>query len=156
MSIEKNMEVIATSLASIAKSLEELKAGQIKATDAIIKTVNAPTDSKTVNVPAAVEPVVLQPAVVPAPVVAAPAPIPTPVAPAPAPAPVTPTAVAPSGSAPFTDAKGLMAYVMSKYQALGPVKGGEIQGVLTALGHKNINELKPEQYGEFHARVEAL
>ncbi len=150
MSIEKNMEVIATSLASIAKSLEELKVGQIKATDAIIKTVNVP----------AVEPVVLQPAVVPAPVVAAPAPIPTPVVPAavPAavPAPVTPTAVAPSGSAPFTDAKGLMAYVMSKYQALGPVKGGEIQGVLTALGHKNINELKPEQYGEFHTRVEAL
>lgn len=155
MSIEKNMEVIATSLASIAKSLEELKAGQIKATDAIIKTVNAPADSKTVPVQAVVEPVVMQPALVPAPVVAAPAPIPTPV-PAAVPAPVTPTAVAPSGSAPFTDAKGLMAYVMSKYQALGPVKGGEIQGVLTALGHKNINELKPEQYGEFHARVEAL
>jgi len=82
---------------------------------------------------------------VPAPVVAMPAP-PTFVAPPPA---------APAG-APFSDAKGLMDYVMSSYKALGPQKGAQIQQVLGSIGASTINEVRPEQYGALFTGVEAL
>jgi len=49
-----------------------------------------------------------------------------------------------------------MKYVMAKYKALGPIKGGQIQNVLMTLGAANINSLKPEQYAAFHAEVEKL
>lgn len=96
--------------------------------------------------------VVATPAPVAAPVsVAAPAPVmpamPTFVAPAPA---------APVAGAPFSDPKGLLEYVMGAYKTLGAVKGAEIQGVLTAMGYQNINDVKPEHYAQLHAGVEAL
>jgi hypothetical protein len=69
---------------------------------------------------------------------------------APAPAPVAQT------GAPFSDGKGLIDYVMASYKTLGPQKGAEIQNVLTALGHQNINDVKPEQYGALFQGVEAL
>jgi hypothetical protein len=96
-------------------------------------------------------PVVQAAPVAPAPVVAAPA-MPAPpafVAPAPAPAPV-------AGGAPFSDGKGLIDYVMGAYKALGAAKGAQIQGVLTGLGYSNINDVKPEHYGQLFAGVEAL
>jgi len=80
-------------------------------------------------------------------------------APAPAPAPAAPTVVAPAipaTAAPFTDNKGLMAYCMSKYSTLGPVKGGQIQQILIGMGHQNLNSIPAEQYGEFFTKVEAL
>ena len=86
-----------------------------------------------------------------APVVAAPA-MPAPpafVAPAPAPAPV-------AGGAPFSDSKGLIDYVMSAYKALGAAKGAQIQNVLVSFGYQNINDVKPEHYGQLFAGVEAL
>ena len=132
---------IETNLASIAKSLETL--------------VTHLTADKQPAPAAAAAPMAMMPnpAPVPAPAPAVPAfamPLPA-AAPAPAPAP------APTGpAAPFTDGKGLMEYVMGKYRALGPVKGGMIQNVLTEIGCKNINEVQPAQYGEFHARVEAI
>lgn len=103
-----------------------------------------------------------------APVAAAPAPAPV-AAPAPAPvaaapvmpaapsfqAPVAAPAAAPTG-APFSDPKGLIDYVMGAYKALGPQKGAMIQGVLTGLGYANINDVKPEHYGNLFAGVEAL
>jgi hypothetical protein len=104
----------------------------------------------------------------PAPVVAVPLeqPAPAPVAPPVAPAPAMPAppafvaqapAVAPATSgAPFTDSKGLIEYVMTAYKALGPQKGAQIQGVLTNLGYQNINDVKPEHYGQLHAGIEAL
>ncbi len=156
MSIEKDLSRIATALETIAAAMSE---------KAVVKTVIAPDPVKEVKQAVTEQMVknidtqIMKHLEVTAPVVAAPAPIPTPapvVVPAPAPAAATPTVVAPSGSAPFTDAKGLMEYVMSKYKALGPIKGGEIQGVLGSLGYKNINEVKPEQYGEFYTKVEAL
>ena len=104
------------------------------------------------------------PVVAPAPV-AAPAPAPVaaaPVAAAPA-MPAPPAFVAPApaaapaaGGAPFTDGKGLIDYVMGAYKALGPQKGAQIQGVLTGLGYQNINDVKPEHYGQLFAGVEAL
>lgn len=66
---------------------------------------------------------------------------------APAPAPM---------GAPFSDPKGLITYVMGAYTALGPQKGSMIQGVLTGLGYQNINDVKPEHYGQLFAGVEAL
>ena len=111
------------------------------------------------------------PAAVAAPVAQTPAPVaaPTPVA-APAPAPVAapampaapsflPQAAAPAAApagAPFSDPKGLIDYVMASYKALGPQKGSMIQGVLTGLGYANINDVKPEHYGQLFGGIEAL
>lgn len=90
--------------------------------------------------------------------VAAPAPVAPPVAVATMPAPPTFVAPPPPAApvAPFTDAKGLMDYVMSSYKNLGPQKGAQIQGVLGTLGVSTINEVRPEQYGALFAGVEAL
>ena len=68
------------------------------------------------------------------------------------------TAPAPqaAGGAPFSDAKGLMDYVLASYKAMGQEKGAMIQGVLTTLGYQNINEIKPEHYSALYAGVEAL
>lgn len=96
-----------------------------------------------------------------APVAQAPAPVvQAPVAQAPAmPAPPAFAAPAPAPAAtgaPFADGKGLIDYVMGAYKALGPQKGSMIQGVLTNLGYQNINDVKPEHYGQLFAGVEAL
>ena len=64
-------------------------------------------------------------------------------------------AAAPAG-APFSDPKGLIDYVMASYKALGPQKGSMIQGVLTGLGYANINDVKPEHYGQLFGGIEAL
>ncbi len=69
-----------------------------------------------------------------------------------APAPAAP--VAPN--APFTDGAGLIAYVMGAYKEMGPAKGANIQGVLTQMGYSNINDVKPEHYGNLYQGVEAL
>lgn len=97
-------------------------------------------------------------AVAPAPAAVAPAPVAVaPAMPAPpvfnAPAPVAAPA---AQTAPFADAKGLMDYVMQSYKALGPVKGAQIQGVLTGLGYQTINDVKAEHYGALFTGVEAL
>ena len=86
--------------------------------------------------------------------VAPPAPVDPPVVQTPPVAPVVPAA--PAASAPFSDGKGLIDYVMGVYRAVGPAKGQQIQGILTGMGYANINDVKPEHYGEFHAKVEAL
>lgn len=99
-----------------------------------------------------------------APVAPAPAPVvkaaPAPVAPAPAmPAPpvfVAPVAAPAPAPSMFTDPKGLIDYVMGAYKALGPQKGASIQGVLVGLGYQNINDVKPEHYGDLFNGIEAL
>lgn len=110
----------------------------------------------TVSAPAPVAPT-------PAPVVkAAPAPVVAPVAAAPA-MPAPPEFVAPAPvaapvatGAPFSDGKGLIDYVMGAYKALGATKGAQIQNVLVSLGYQNINDVKPEHYGQLFAGIEAL
>ena len=128
---------------------------KIEALTAAVVALTAQLQAGNVAAPAPVAPT-------PAPVVQAaplvqPAPVVAPAMPAPpvfvAPAPVA--APAASG-APFTDPKGLIDYVMGAYKALGPQKGAMIQGVLTGLGYQNINDVKPEHYGQLHAGVEAL
>lgn len=111
---------------------------------------------------------VAAPVATPAPVVIAPppvaAPAPAPVTPPPAPAmpaapsfipaPVAATPTAPD--APFADPKGMLDYVMAAYKALGPTKGGQIQGILQGLGVSNINDVPKTAYGELFTKVEAL
>lgn len=90
-------------------------------------------------------PVVESKPVVQAPVMPAPPSFAAPVV-----APVVP------GTAPFSDPKGLIDFVMSSYKALGPVKGAGIQGVLTGLGYQNINDVNPAHYGALFTGIEAL
>jgi hypothetical protein len=66
-----------------------------------------------------------------------------------------PTPVATS-SAPFTDAKGLIDFVMAAYRTMGPQKGAQIQTVLTGLGYANINDIKQSDYAALFAGIEAL
>jgi len=104
---------------------------------------------RTTDTPAA--PVAVPAPVAAAPVVAAPAPVPAPVVEA---APAAPVQAAPA--CPITDQPSLVAYVMSEYKNLGPVKGNQIQGVLAALGIANINDATADHYPAIHAGVEAL
>lgn len=110
-----------------------------------VQMVAAGLNSPTLAVPA--------PAMPAPPVFTPPAPTPTVTAVAAAPAPV---AASPSEKAPFTDAKGLIDFVMASYKALGPQKGAGIQGVLTGLGYQNINDVNPAHYDALFAGVKAL
>jgi hypothetical protein len=100
-----------------------------------------------------------QPAAAPAPVAAPVAAPPVAAMPAPpsfAPPVFTPPAATAPTGAPFTDAKGLMDYTMAAYQAMGATKGAGIQNVLSSMGIANVNDIKPEQFAQFFASVEAL
>jgi hypothetical protein len=102
---------------------------------------------------------------VPAPQVQAPVPVAAPAQSAPqmpapptfaAPAPVAaPVAPALTG-VPFSDTQGLIQYVMSAYQSMGPEKGAKIGGLLQSIGCANINDVKPEQFGQLYAGIEQL
>jgi hypothetical protein len=123
---------------------------KIEALTAAVLALTAKLESSNVAPAAPVAPAPA-PVVQVAPVVTAPA-MPAPpafIAPVPAPAPVV-------AGAPFSDGKGLIDYVMSAYKALGAAKGSQIQNVLVSLGYQNINDVKPEHYGQLFAGVEAL
>jgi 2-oxoglutarate dehydrogenase E2 component (dihydrolipoamide succinyltransferase) len=123
---------------------------KIEALTAAVLALTAKLESSNVAPAAPVAPAPA-PVVQVAPVMATPA-MPAPpafIAPAPAPAPVI-------AGAPFSDGKGLIDYVMSAYKALGAAKGSQIQNVLVSLGYQNINDVKPEHYGQLFAGVEAL
>lgn len=149
MSLELKIEALTAAVVALTAKLESINV-----------TAAAPVAPAPTPVVQAAPAPVAAPAPAPAPV-AAPAPAPVaaaPAMPAPpsfvAPAPVA-AAPAPTG-APFSDGKGLIDYVMSSYKALGPQKGAMIQGVLVNLGYQNINDVKPEHYGQLFAGVEAL
>lgn len=135
MSLEFKIEALTAAVVALTAKLE---AGAAPAAPAVI-AAPAPLAPQTFTMPAVPAPVA------PAPVMPAP---PSFVAPAPA-------APAPAG-APFSDPKGLIDYVMTSYKTLGPQKGAEIQKVLTGMGYGNINDVKPEHYGQLYAGVEAL
>lgn len=61
----------------------------------------------------------------------------------------------PVSDAPFKNSKELVDYVMTVYKEMGP-RGQKIQEVLIGLGHKNINDFRPEQYGAVYAAIEAI
>ena len=132
MSIENNLASIAASLATIAEALKS----------------RTPNDTRQAAAPVAVPAPVGN--VQPAPTPTAPVTV-TPVAPAaPAPASASPS------NCPITDQPSLVAYVMTSYKEMGPVKGNQIQGVLAALGITNINESTAAHYPAIYAGIEAL
>jgi hypothetical protein len=137
MSLESKIEALTAAVIALTAKLES---NNVAPAAPVVITSAAPAAPQTLTVQPAPAPVAP-----PASVVAMPAP-PTFMA-APAPAPV---------GAPFSDPKGLITYVMSAYTALGPQKGAMIQGVLTGLGYQNINDVKPEHYGQLFAGVESL
>jgi hypothetical protein len=145
MSLENKIEALTAAIESLNRNICE---GMIpmmtrQSLDTIGKALNVAPAAPVAPAPA---PVV---EIAPVPVVSSmPAP-PAFVAPAPAPAPVV-------AGAPFSDGKGLIDYVMSAYKALGAAKGSQIQNVLVSLGYQNINDVKPEHYGQLFAGVEAL
>jgi len=139
MSLESKIEALTAAVIALTAKLESNNVAPVAP---VVITSAAPAAPQTLTVQPAPAPVAP-----PAPVVAMPAP-PTFMAPA-------PVAAAPVG-APFSDPKGLITYVMASYTALGPQKGAMIQGVLTGLGYQNINDVKPEHYGQLFAGVEAL
>ena len=137
MSLESKIEALTT---AVNQLIAVMSAGSASVPQ------HAPVTQAPVAAPIAVAPV--------APPVAAPmvqmtapsftAPVAAPVA-APAPA-----------AAPFGNPQELMQYVMGAYQAMGPQKGANIQGILQSLGHANINDVKPEQYGQLYVAIEQL
>jgi hypothetical protein len=153
MSLELKIEALAQAVIALTAKIEGINvtaaAPVAPAPAPVVQAAPAPVAAPT-------------PAPVVAPVAAAPVAAPAPVAAAPAmPAPPsfiapTPVAAPASTGAPFTDGKGLIDYVMSAYKALGPQKGAMIQNVLVNLGYQNINDVKPEHYGQLFAGVEAL
>jgi len=122
---------------------------KIEALTAAVQALTAKLESGNIAPAAPIAPA-------PAPVVkAAPAPVAAPAMPAP-PVFVAPVAAPAPASSMFTDPKGLIDYVMGAYKALGPQKGASIQGVLVGLGYQNINDVKPEHYGDLFNGIEAL
>lgn len=145
MSLEAKIEALTQAVQALTAQLQSAPAAQAASAPAPVPTVaaipSAPVQAPVVAaqpVPVAASPSNAMPA--PPSFVAAPAPVAAPAA----------------GGAPFTDSKGLIEYVMTAYKALGPQKGAQIQGVLTNLGYQNINDVKPEHYGQLHAGIEAL
>ena len=147
MSIETKIEALTAAIVTLTAKLESSNvAPAAPVAPAPAPVVQAAPVTVTVvdPVPAAPAPVVTAPGAVTLAMPAPPSFIEV-VAPAPAPA-----------GAPFSDAKGLMDYVLASYKSMGQEKGAMIQGVLTTLGYQNINEIKPEHYSALYAGVEAL
>ena len=136
MSLELKIEALTAAVIALTSKLES---GTVTPAAPV-----APTPAPVVKA----EPVAV---VVPTPVIAAPA-MPAP----PAFVTLTPFAESARTGAPFSDAAGLMDYVMTSYKAMGAEKGALIQTVLTTLGYQNINEIKPEHYSALYAGIEAL
>lgn len=145
MSLESKIEALTASINNLINVLSNT-------------TVSVPVAAPTINAAAVQAPGVPTPvAAIEVPVAPVAAPAAAPVMPAPpsfiAP---TPAPVAAPAAAPFSDANGMMQYVMASYQTLGQEKGAQIQTILGQLGCGNINEVKPEQYGALYQAVEAL
>lgn len=182
MSIETNIARIADALETLVAAVNSQTQVQadpmVSALQAIAKVIEVKTNGTVSASPAvSVPPVVAVPAPVavaaPAPVsvepVSAPVvnPVVAPVEQKPVATPVATEAVQPAvvqaapaaaspSNVPFTDNKGLVAYMMDSYRTLGPIKGAEIQGVLASVGKTNINEITPDLYATVYTAVEAL
>ena len=144
MSIEQTISNLTDAINRLAAAMEKASvaaAAPVAQPEPVTAPLAAPTPAAPVAAP-----------VVPAPTVPAAASPSNPM-----PAPPTFDAPAPAApSVPFSDPKGLIDYVMSSYKALGQAKGAQIQQVLLNLGVQNINDVKPEQYTQLYAGVEAL
>lgn len=138
MSLESKIEALT---ASVNQLIAVMSAAQQSAPSQPVTQPQAVNPTPVVAAPVAPVPVAAAP-VMPAP------PTFSPVAPAPIPSPVA--------TAPFQNPQQVMEYTMGAYKAMGPEKGNKIQGILQGMGVQNLNDLKPEQYAQFHQAVEQL
>lgn len=141
MSIEKNIESIAKSLAIIAENLQS----NVTSTIAKSEWVYPASSSDT----APVQPV--------APAFAAPDPVNQ--VPAFAPPAFTTPEPAPTVELPFADTAGFTQYLIASFQKLeakAPGTGGNIQRVIESIGCKNVNEVQPGSWAAVYAEVEKL
>lgn len=141
MSLESKIEVLTEAVNRLTAALAQQPVPQ--AASAVVAATPVPA-------PALVAPVA---AAAPAPVAEVTLTAPMPPLPSFMP-PAGPVVTAPS--APFSDTKGLIAYMTSAYQVLGAEKGAHLGNVLSTLGYANVNDVKPEHYPALFASVEAL
>ena len=138
--IESDLSRIATALELIASALSAKPTKDVKDTPVVLQ---APVPAPVIA-PVAAAPVM--PAA-PFPVAATPV--------VPVVVPVVATPVAPVATA-FSSKEEMTQFVINSYRALGAEKGALIQGVLTAMGYANINDVDPARWGELKAGIEAL
>ena len=145
-----NTKVIQSLVDHLPAEVREKVASVVVPVAAVAPVIPKPTPVAAAPVAA---PVIVAPVIAP---VVAPVSVAAPVMPAPPSfaAPVVTPVV--SNTAPFSDPKGLIDFVMTSYKALGAVKGAGIQGVLTGLGYQNINDVNPAHYGALFTGIEAL
>ena len=160
---DKTIQTIAEAILANTKALQSLIDSLPREAQAAVaaKTVKSNDVAPVAQPPA---PVVTQSA--PAPAVApVTAPVAAPAAPAapamPAvpvfePAPPAPAPAVPAVEVPFSDSNGMTQYVLNVYREIGPQRAAGIQAVIQQLGVTNINDIKPEQYGQLWAGVEAV
>jgi hypothetical protein len=154
---DKTIQTIAEAILANTKALQSLIDTLPREAQAAVaaKTVQSNDVAPVAQPPA---PVVTQSAPAPAvaPVtapVAAPA---MPAAPVFAPAPAAPAPAVAAVEVPFSDSNGMTQYVLNVYREIGPQRAAGIQAVIQQLGVTNINDIKPEQYGQLWAGVEAV
>lgn len=135
MSIEKNIESIAASLASIAASLANKE--PLQALAPVVQPVLTPAQTIVPSPEPAqkLPPQFAQPAFAVEP---------------------APTAVV---QLPFSDTAGFTQYLIASFQKLeakAPGTGGNIQRVIESIGCKNVNEVQPGSWVAVYAEVEKL
>ena len=146
-----NAKVLQSLVDSLPREAQAAVQTQIEQSKPVEPVAQAPAPVVTQSAPApAVAPVTVPtPAPVAAPAMpAAPEFAPAPVAPAPAPVE--------AAQVPFSDSNGMTQYVLNVYREIGPQRAQGIQAVIQQLGVTNINDIKPEQYGQLWAGVEAV
>lgn len=143
MSLESQIQTLTDAINNLAFIMQQQSV--IAQSTAVVATVAAPV----VNI-------IPEPEPKPIPVVEVFAPTTLSAVPVPVVMPPLPMFTAPTKTAPFSDTKGLMDYVMASYTALGAEKGAKIQDVMVGLGYQHINDIKAEHYGALFEKVEAL
>jgi pyruvate dehydrogenase E2 component (dihydrolipoamide acetyltransferase) len=161
---DKTIQTIAEAILANTKALQSLIDTLPREAQAAVaaKTVQSndvapvaqpPAPVVTQSAPAPAVAAVTVPTLAPAAPVAAPA---MPAAPVFAPAPAAPAPAVPAVEVPFSDSNGMTQYVLNVYREIGPQRAAGIQAVIQQLGVTNINDIKPEQYGQLWAGVEAV
>lgn len=153
MSLESQIQTLTEAIDNLAFILKQQSVIQNAA------PVAAPTPKVTIVPEPEPRPIPVEPFPTPAPAPVVIEPVAAP-APAAVQMPALPTFMAapaaPVKSAPFSDSKGLMDYVMATYTSLGAEKGSKIQDIMVSMGFEHINDITAASYGLFFEKVEAL
>lgn len=152
MSLEAKIEALTNAVLNLSATLN---ARQVLDTKPVSESPTPVAQNHAQTTP------VNQPTPQPAPISSLSQPVAAPAAAMPPPPSFAPPQPAPVAApqqtgAPFNDIKGLIAYAMETYKAIGPQKGAGIQNILQGLGYSNINSVTPEHFGQFYAAVEGL